>query len=504
MTPITLAHKKKIQVYSILIMTCIAVAVAICSFVYLYMKELDDTRVTLEELVKSQARIYEAVAKFDAIVSGTQGGQFSRAATMSQIKEAHIHYTGFGETGELVLAERVGDEIVFLLPPRKMDFEVPPSVPWSSDLAGPMKLALSGKAGTVTAKDHHGDRVLAAYEYLPFLEMGLVAKKNLSEIREPFVHAALFTSIVAWLAILLGSGLNFRIVGPLIGAVFEANKRLEEDEKRLDNLSKQLAKYLSPPIYQSIFEGKKVARIECHRKKLTIFFSDIVGFTETTNSMEPEDLSYFLNGYLNRMAEIVIKHGGTLDKFIGDAVLVFFGDPETQGAQKDAIRCVSMAIEMQKAIQEMIAEWQLQGIAKRLSARMGVTTGYCTVGNFGSEDRMEYTIVGNSVNLASRLETNSKPGEILISQETATLVDGVFELEEVEAIQAKGFAHPVRAFRVLGPKSAEAAEPGIIDTTTGLSLKIDLDALSPEEREALVRKLNETISLFQKEDGKKS
>ncbi|MCA9427536.1 MAG: hypothetical protein KC994_20820, partial [Candidatus Omnitrophica bacterium] len=233
MTPITLAHKKKIQVYSILIMTCIAVAVAICSFVYLYMKELDDTRVTLEELVKSQARIYEAVAKFDAIVSGTQGGQFSRAATMSQIKEAHIHYTGFGETGELVLAERVGDEIVFLLPTRKMDFEVPPSVPWSSDLAGPMKLALSGKAGTVTAKDHHGDRVLAAYEYLPFLEMGLVAKKNLSEIREPFVHAALFTSIVAWLAILLGSGLNFRIVGPLIGAVFEANKRLEEDEKRL-------------------------------------------------------------------------------------------------------------------------------------------------------------------------------------------------------------------------------------------------------------------------------
>ena len=113
MKTITIANRKKIQLYSILIMTTSALAVAIFGFAYLYKVKVQESQEELQELVRSQARIYEAIAKFDAIVSGTRGSRISRAGTLSQIKEAHIHYSGFGKTGELVLAERDNDEVYF-------------------------------------------------------------------------------------------------------------------------------------------------------------------------------------------------------------------------------------------------------------------------------------------------------------------------------------------------------------------------------------------------------
>ena len=145
------------------------------------------------------------------------------------------------------------------------------------------------------------------------------------------------------------------------------------------------------------------AQIKTARKKLTIFFSDVCDFTSITESLEAEDLSYVLNSYLNRMAEIVLKYGGTLDKFIGDAVMVFFGDPETKGTKEDALACVNMAIEMRESLPALRNTWKNEGIDCPLHIRMGMTTGYVTVGNFGSEARMDYTIVGSPVNLAARL-----------------------------------------------------------------------------------------------------
>jgi class 3 adenylate cyclase len=492
---ITLAHRRKIQVYSIMIMICIALLVAMSGFFYLYRVQVQQSRTSLEELVQSQARIYEAIAKYDAVVTGNRENHVSRAATISQIKEAHRRYNGFGDTGELVLAERVEDAIVFLLPTRKMGFEVPPDVPWDSDRAGPMKLALQdGGSGIVQDLDHTGDEVLAAYEHLPFLDMGLVAKMNVSELRRPFVMAALYTSLVAWLAILVGALLNIRLVGPLVATLIETNQKLKDSEQHLKDLAGQLSKYLSPQLYHSIFEGKKTARIESHRKKLTVFFSDMVGFTAKTDSMQPEDLSYVLNGYLNRMAEIILQHGGTLDKFIGDAVLVFYGDPESHGPAEDAKRSIAMALEMRAAIETLQREWSQHGIDPEFSVRSGVATGFCTVGNFGSENRMEYTIIGGVVNLASRLESLAKPGEILISQETATLVEGAFELEPVGEIQVKGLARPVKTFRVLGGRQGPPGRSRVHHQSAGFDLAMDLEAVPEEEKEAVVRTLQEAIT----------
>jgi len=199
--------------------------------------------------------------------------------------------------------------------------------------------------------------------------------------------------------------------------VTELKQREEElsvKTNALERLSGQLAKYLSPQVYDSIFTGRSEVTVASRRKKLTIFFSDLEGFTETTERLESEDLTHLLNHYLTEMSKIALLYGGTIDKYVGDAILIFFGDPETKGVKADAVACVSMAIAMRKRMRELDSVWRASGIEKPPRCRTGINTGFCTVGNFGSEDRMDYTIIGGGVNLACRLEQMAPPGEILI------------------------------------------------------------------------------------------
>ena len=185
---------------------------------------------------------------------------------------------------------------------------------------------------------------------------------------------------------------------------------LEEKSTMLEGLSKKLAKYLSPQIYQSIFSGEKDVSLTTQRKKLTVYFSDIKNFTQTTEDLQPEDLTYLLNSYFTEMSKIALKHGATIDKFIGDAMLMFFGDPDTKGVREDARACVLMAIEMQQRMDDLKKVWFEKGYEHPFEMRVGINTGYCNVGNFGSEERMDYTIIGGEVNLAARLESSAAPG----------------------------------------------------------------------------------------------
>ncbi len=155
-----------------------------------------------------------------------------------------------------------------------------------------------------------------------------------------------------------------------------------------------------------------------------------------------------LNKYFDRMESIIRKYNGTLDKFIGDAIMVFFGDPTTKSAQEDAISCVKMAMEMQKQVLDLSVEWDKYGLDEGFQIRIGIFTGYCTVGNFGSEEQMDYTIIGNPVNAASRLESAARPGETLISHNTWELIKEYVEWEEMNAITVKGFREPLRVYRV--------------------------------------------------------
>ncbi|GAA0772013.1 adenylate/guanylate cyclase domain-containing protein [Roseibium denhamense] len=229
--------------------------------------------------------------------------------------------------------------------------------------------------------------------------------------------------------------------------------QLADQSAHLEALSKQLAKYLSPQVYQSIFEGRQEVKITATRKKLTVFFSDIADFTETADRLESEELTAILNQYLTEMSRIALKHGATIDKYVGDAILIFFGDPDTRGVTEDALACVRMAIEMQKRMSELQMVWMEAGISKPLKCRMGIHTDYCTVGNFGSEDRLDYTIIGRGVNTASRLEALSNPGSILISFETYSQVKNHIVCRENGDITVKGIAYPVTTFEVLREKA---------------------------------------------------
>jgi class 3 adenylate cyclase len=230
---------------------------------------------------------------------------------------------------------------------------------------------------------------------------------------------------------------------------------IQEKNRTLETLSSQLAKYLSPQVYDSIFAGRQEVRLASKRRKLTIFFSDIVGFTELTDKIESEDLTQLLNNYLTEMAEIALAHGATIDKFIGDAMMAFFGDPESRGVREDALACVKMAIAMQHQVRQLNA---------------------------------------GAVNLASRLEAAGEEGGVLISHDTWTLVRDEVRCEAMGPIQIRGQAYPVETYRVLGDGASEdGSETGHGEATPNLHLEIDTSVMDDAERAAAKRRLEAAI-----------
>jgi class 3 adenylate cyclase len=149
------------------------------------------------------------------------------------------------------------------------------------------------------------------------------------------------------------------------------------------------------------------------------------------------------------MASIAIDCGGTIDKFIGDAVLVFFGDPDSEGETEDALRCVEMALRMRLRVAELQKYWRKLGVSRGLQVRMGIATGFCTVGNFGSEQRLDYTVLGSPVNLAARLEGIAEPDAILIDESTHILIKDHVSCEFIDQFTPKGFVRPVQVYKVI-------------------------------------------------------
>jgi class 3 adenylate cyclase len=264
----------------------------------------------------------------------------------------------------------------------------------------------------------------------------------------------------------------------------EANKLVTEKNEMLEALSAKLAKYLSPQIYNSIFSGEQSVEVASKRKKLTIFFSDIAAFTETTDNLESEELTAVLNHYLTEMSTIALEYGATIDKFIGDAMLLFFGDPETKGVKQDAKACVMMAVAMQKRMRELEQEWRDRGLERPFRIRMGICTGYCTVGNFGSRDRLDYTIIGNEVNLAARLESAAEPGSILLAHETNSLVQDIVLTEEQPSMTVKGFVRPINTFKVAGTYD-ELVDEGRVVLRERDGLRVLVDLTKQDKMEAI-------------------
>lgn len=287
---------------------------------------------------------------------------------------------------------------------------------------------------------------------------------------------------------------------PTVLARVRTHIALSERTAQLRSLSEKLSHYLAPQVYKSIFEGKHDASIKAERKKLTIFFSDIKDFTQTTEDMEPEDLTSLLNRYFSEMSRIALDFGATIDKFVGDAMLMFFGDPQSNGVREDALQCVRMAVAMQRRMMELQAMWRDEGFDKPFRMRIGINTGFCNVGNFGSEQRADYTIIGAEVNLAARLEQVGDPDGVMLSYETYALIREEFDADERVPIKVKGVSREIRCFALKGIFGTVVAEGNfLVKQRPGMRLTLNLEQLPRESREEALQDLQEVIERIRRQ-----
>jgi len=328
-----------------------------------------------------------------------------------------------------------------------------------------------------------------------------VAKHGLSVMPPPEPPLALtLTAVLGSMAYVLVTAYCMHELGLRLA---QARRAVKLEQEKAAQLAHNLAKYLSPQVWKSIFDSQKPVRLETQRKKLSVFFSDIKGFTEFSEELDSEALTSLLNSYLNDMANIALSHGGTIDKFIGDAVMIFFGDPTTQGAKRDAMAAVAMAIAMRKHMKVFRQQSRAKGITRPMEIRMGITTGYCMVGNFGADTRMDYTIIGREVNLASRLESAADAGEILISQETYALIKDEIICADKGQISVKGFSRPIQVYQVVDFRhNLDETSSYIEHELPGFSLYLDGNGIqSLDDKERIILALEQTAQALRDRAG---
>jgi class 3 adenylate cyclase len=227
--------------------------------------------------------------------------------------------------------------------------------------------------------------------------------------------------------------------------------KVNEQVKELERYN-TLRRYVSPKLADQILSTGRALGAGTDRKMMTILFSDIRDFSVLTDSLEPEEIFYLLDKYLSEMTKLIHQYDGTLNKIMGDGLLVFFGDPIPMADH--AQRAVLLGIDMQKMVRELRQEWLQYG--HELGIGIGINTGYMTVGNIGSDIYKDYTVVGNQVNVAARFESLAKAGQILISQRTYSRVRDLVRVEKVGEIKVKGIHNPIITYNVKGLKTSRS------------------------------------------------
>ena len=247
--------------------------------------------------------------------------------------------------------------------------------------------------------------------------------------------------------------------------------------RQKESIQNTFGKYVDPRIVKSLIEDESLAQAG-EKRRMTIFFSDIEGFTALAERLPPEVLVNFLNRYFALMAEVVREEHGIIDKYIGDAVMAFWGPPFVDEAEhavhacRAAVRQLARLTDLHAALPSILGD--LPGGIPHVNIRIGLTTGLVTVGSIGSDTQRNYTVVGDSVNLASRLEAANKQygTRILVDGETIESARGVVETREIDRIRVVGRSEPVRIFEVLGLKGA--VDPDLLDFRSGFERALGL------------------------------
>jgi class 3 adenylate cyclase len=235
-------------------------------------------------------------------------------------------------------------------------------------------------------------------------------------------------------------------------------EHLEQERSMTATIQRQkeeLSRFLSPQIAALISSSEGEGMLSGHRRQITVAFCDLRGFTSFAEQADPEELFGVLGEYHRMMGDVITEHGGTLEHFAGDGVMIFFNDPI---AQEDHVeRAVRMAVAMRERFRPMAASWAKLGY--ELGFGVGIAVGYATLGRIGFDGRHDYGAIGNVTILASRLSSQAKNDQILVSQRAAAMVEEIVDVEPVGELQIKGLSRPVAAANVLG-LSAGASVPG--------------------------------------------
>jgi adenylate cyclase len=224
--------------------------------------------------------------------------------------------------------------------------------------------------------------------------------------------------------------------------------RLEEQMAELVRTG-ELKRFMPHQVAEGLLGGQLSPSEGFERRRLTLLFADMVGFTDLSDALEPEELSEVLNEYLREMTAVAVSHGGTLDNYIGDGLMVMFGAPTWNEESVQAWAAIQAAFEMKVRAEELTASIRGRGIPADLRVRVGVNTGHCTVGVFGSDLLRAYKAVGFAVNVAARLQSEAEPGTVLVGFRTYALVKDRVWAEQREPLTLKGAARPVEAWEIL-------------------------------------------------------
>ena len=231
----------------------------------------------------------------------------------------------------------------------------------------------------------------------------------------------------------------------------EWNRSLTEKVKQqVDELQRvnRLKRYLSPQIAETIL-GEDENLFKSHRREITVVFLDLRGFTSFSDSAEPEEVMEVLRGYHAAMGKLIFDFDGTLERFAGDGIMIFFNDPIPCADHTE--KAVRMALAMHSKVEELRAEWLKRGY--ELDLGIGMAAGYATLGNIGFEGRMDYGAIGNVTNLAARLCSEAKARQILTNQRTLSKIENLVDYEPLEELQLKGVSRPVAAFNIVKLKA---------------------------------------------------
>ncbi|MFN7959957.1 MAG: adenylate/guanylate cyclase domain-containing protein [Thermoanaerobaculia bacterium] len=326
----------------------------------------------------------------------------------------------------------------------------------------------------LTGRFIHDTETQGLVSLLALLALGPVVSLVVARLRPYLLGSLLAVGLVAlWLPACYGAfraaGWHLQVAAPLAAGLGSLVATLCYQIGFVDRRARQLRRnfehYLAPQIVRELEEHPERARLGGERRELTVLFSDIRGFTDLAEGLEPERVARLLNQFFTPMTRLVLAEGGTLDKYMGDALMAFFGAPVAQADH--ALRACRAALAMRAELARINAAWAAAGElpeGRRIGIGIGLASGEMAVGNMGSEEVFDYTVLGDNVNLGSRIEGLNKPygTVVLLAEATAVAVSGAFLCREVDRVRVKGKAKPVAIFELLAPQPGSPGEQQLV------------------------------------------